>query len=516
MTGSSNAASILYRNVDQGRENKIAIFCGDETWTYGNLVSLTNRIGNALIGLEVERENRIALLLVDGPEFVASFYGAVAIGAVPVPLNTWLSSADYESLLNHCRAKIVIVSSGHLSLIEPIRDRCSYLRHIIVSGGGSGAPGTIDWESWLSTASPELTPTDVSPDEPAFWLYTSGSTGQPKGVIHLHRAIPYTCRQVGQQLTGLEEGDICLSAAKLFHAYGLGNGMNFPIYVGATTILWPGPALPQAMLELISRFRPTFFSATPAHFVGILALCETGDKYDMSSLRLCFSGGEALPVQTFHQWKDRFGVQIVDAIGSTEMLNLIISNVPGACMPGSSGKPVPGYKAKLVDDIGRPVPPGQIGDLWVSGESSAIGYWLDRKRTKAIMQGEWVVTGDKFCQDEQGYFWYHGRADDMLKVNGLWVSPLELESVLNRHDAVAECAVIGSPDADGLMQLKAFVVLKPGVVPAERLMVRLRNFARQHAPQRYPKKFEFVKSLPRTVTGKIKRFQLREKATTPL
>jgi benzoate-CoA ligase family protein len=509
MEASVNVANVLYQNIASGRENRTAIFSAEATWTFGELVRLASRVGNALRKLGVERENRVALLLVDGPEFVASFYGAIAIGAVPVPLNTSLTPADYEFLLNHSRARVAIVGTTLAYLIEPIRSRCLQLQQVVLVGGLRPWP-CLDWQAWTAEASSELALVEVSPDEPAFWLYSSGSTGRLKAVVHLHRAIPFTCRQYAQQVLELGESDICFSAAKLFHAYGLGNGMNFPLFVGASTLLWHGSTLPEALFELINRFHPTIFFATPALFVRML---EVEKKYDLRSLRFCVSAGEALPATTFERWRDRFGVEIVDGIGSTEMLHIFVSNWPGRCVAGSSGQVVPGYQARIVDENGAPVSPGQVGDLWMSGESSAIGYWHDRARTQTTMRGEWVVTGDKYFQDEAGYFWYQGRSDDMLKVNGVWVSPIELENILNECPAVAECAVVGLRDEDELVQVKAFVVLQPGVERSTALIRELQRFVRLRAPQRYPRVFEFVESLPKTATGKIKRFQLREAET---
>jgi 4-hydroxybenzoate-CoA ligase len=503
---SANAANVLYQNIAAGRENKTAILSAETTRTFGELVRLANCVGNALKNLGVERENRVGLLLVDSPELVASFYGAMAIGAVPVPLNTSLTPADYEFLLNHSRARVAIVDVTLAYLFEPIRSQCRQLRQVVLVGG-SRPQQDIDWQTWTAEASRELALAEVSPDEPAFWLYSSGSTGRLKAVVHLHCAIPFTCRQYAQQVLELTDSDICFSAAKLFHAYGLGNGMNFPLYVGASTVLWPGPTLPEALFELINRFRPTIFFGTPALFVRMLTVEK---KYDLSSLRFCVSAGEALPASTFERWRDRFGLEIIDGIGSTEMLHIFVSNRPGRCVAGSSGQIVPGYVAKVVDETGELVSSGEVGDLWVSGESSAIGYWHDRPRTQATMRGEWVVTGDKYLQDDEGYFWYQGRSDDMLKVNGVWVSPIELENILNECPAVAECAVIGLRDEDELFQVKAFVVLHPGVERSPGLVRELQKFVRLRAPQRYPRMFEFVESLPKTATGKIKRFQLRE------
>jgi benzoate-CoA ligase family protein len=505
-----SAANILYHNIVDGREQKPAVFCSEKSWTYGELVALAGRVGNALSKFGIERENRVALLLMDGVEFIASFYGAIAIGAVPVPLNTSLTTSDYLFLLTHGRAKAPVISAAFAHLIGPIRENCPFLRHIIVADSHGSLPdGAIDWQTWVGESASELVPVELSPDEPAFWLYSSGSTGRPKAVIYLHRAIPSSCDRYAQQVLGLRESDVLLSATKLFHAYGLGNGMNFPLAIGASTVLWHGTALPEAMFEMISRLHPTVFFATPALFAGMLAL-ERGSQYDLASLRFCVSAGEALPASIFKKWKDRFGLEIIDGIGSTEMLHIFISNRPGETVPGSSGKVVLGYHAKIVDEDGIPVAIGQVGDLWVKGESSAIAYWLDHYHSQQVMRGEWVVTGDKYRQDEEGYFWYKGRTGDMFKVNGVWVSPIELENILNEHPSVTESAVIGIRDRNELMQLKAFVVLTPTVEPGSGIIRELQAFIRRRQPQRYPRMFELVQSLPKTVTGKIKRFKLRE------
>lgn len=509
MERSHNIAEVLYRNRADGRGNRVALCCGDARLTYGELAGLAERAGLFLGSLGVERENRVALLLYDSPEFVAAFYGAAAVGAIPVPLNTTLPAADYEYMLSHCRAKVLIVSGALYGAVAPILSRCPSLKHTAVVGEQEPR-GTSNWQKGLDEASGGPIVVDAGPDEPAFWLYSSGSGGRPKAVVHAHRSVWGACRSYGEETLGLTSEDVCFSAAKLFHAYGLGNSMNFPIAAGATTVLWPGPPMPETLYEIIARHRPTVFFATPALFVGMLALAEGGKMFDLSSIRFCVSAGEALPAATFTRWKEKFGLEILDGIGSTEMLHIFISNRMGEARAGSSGKPVSGYEVKLVDENEEAVPAGELGDLWVSGESSAAMYWNDRARTHATMRGKWVVTGDKYRQDEEGFFWFQGRTDDMLKVNGIWVSPPELEHILNEHPAVAESAVVGVRDQDGLVQVKAFVVLRPGQEASAGFAKQLRAFVKQQAPQRYPRLFEFVPSLPKTATGKIKRFKLRE------
>jgi benzoate-CoA ligase family protein len=506
-----NSANVLYQHIEAGRGNKRALLlgkAGEVSWTYGELVNVASRTGNALKQLGVEPENRVALILLDGAEFVASFYGAIAIGAVPVPLNTSLASSDYEVLLQHSRAKVAIISAALAYLIEPIRAQCPELRHVVL-GGGLASSVTISWRQWIDRAQEELVPTDVSPDEPAFWLYSSGSTGLPKGVVHLHRAVPYMCRYYAEQVLGLNESDVCFSAAKFFHGWGICSGMFFPLFFGATTVIWYEQPLAEVLFELIDRFHPTVFFATPVHFAGMLDWSETENKYDLSSLRFCVSAGEPLPRPILERWRSRFGLEILDAIGSSEVLSPFISNRPGHSRPGSTGELVPGFRAKIVNETGEPVVAGEVGDLWVSGETSAIGYWQDRARTQATMRGEWVVTGDKYRCDKDNYFWYEGRSDDMLKINGIWVSPIRVEDALNRHAAVAECAVVGIRGENEMLQINAFVILRPKTEPTAELVGELRSLVRQTFPRLYPPIFQFVTSLPKTVTGKIQRFRLR-------
>jgi len=503
---SGNVADVLFQNLRAGRKDRTAIITTDEVWTYERIARLTCQVGNGLRSLGIDRENRVVLLMVDSPELVASFYGAAAIGAVPVPLNTSLLVSDLHFLLNHSRAKALIVSEELVHLAENVRKHCPHLREVVTLG--EGRTDTLAWDEWISRSESELVPVEVSPDEPAFWLYSSGSTGRQKGVVHLHRSVSVTCQEFAVGTLGLTEADLCFSAAKLFHAYGLGNGMNFPFFVGGSTLLWHGQPLPEMLFDLIRRFRPSLFFATPALFVAMLGVADKRPDCDLSSLRFCVSAGEALPATTLTKWRDRFGLEIIDGIGSTEMLHIFISNRPGNVIPGCSGRVVSGYDAKIVDENGNALPVGEIGDLLVKGESSFSSYWLDRARSQTTLIGEWVVTGDKYYRDADGCFWYQGRSDDMLKANGVWVSPLELEALLNQHPAVAESAIVAVRDEHDLLQIKAVVVLRPSADPPSSR--ELQAFMKQRAPQRYPRRYEFVEALPKTVTGKVKRFELRE------
>jgi benzoate-CoA ligase family protein len=505
-----NASAILDDNLAAGRADKVAIHMGDEQYTYRHVAELANRTGNALRELGVEHENRVLMLLLDTPQFPAAFFGAIKIGAVPIPTNTVMQPADYQYFLNDSRAKVAVVSGPLYKLIEPVRANCKYLRHVVVVDG-DGAPGTVDWKPWVEAASPALDPADTSRDDMAFWLYSSGSTGFPKGAVHLQHDIALTVENYARGVLHMSEADLCFSGSKLFHAYGLGNNLTFPYGVGASTVLFPGRPTPDALFQTIARFRPTLFFSVPTMYAAMLAVPEAEKKYDLRSVRLCVSAAEALPAEIYRQWQERFGLEILDGIGSTEMLHIFISNYPGQVRPGSSGHPVPGYRAKLADENGTEVPAGEIGDLLISGDSAAPFYWNKHEKSKHTMRGEWMFTGDKYHVDADGYYWYDGRSDDMLKVGGAWVSPIEVESALIEHPAVLESAVVGAKDEAGLVKTKAFVVLKEGYSGSPQLAQELQDFVKSRiAPYKYPRSIEFAGDLPKTVTGKIQRYKLRE------
>jgi benzoate-CoA ligase family protein len=506
-----NASALLDDNITAGRGNNIAIYYGDETYTYAEVAQLANRTGNALKQLGIEEENRVLMLLLDSPPFPATFFGAIKIGAVPIPTNTVLQPADYQYFLNDSRAKVAVISGSLYKFIEPIRQNCNYLKHVVVVDG-EDAPGTIDWKSWLEAASPELDPSATSPDDAAFWLYSSGSTGFPKGVVHLQHDIAFTTENYAKGVLNLSSDDICFSVSKLFHAYGLGNNMTFPFSVGAASVLFPGRPLPEVTFETIKRYKPTLFYAAPTMYAAMLAVNGAENKYALSSLRLCISAAEALPAEIYHQWKEKFGVEILDGIGSTELLHIFISNYPGKVKPGASGQLVTGYQARVVDEMGHDVPRGTVGDLLVKGDSAAPYYWNRHEKSKFTMRGEWNFTGDKYSLDESGYFWYQGRADDMLKVSGMWVSPIEVENALIEHPAVRESAVVGVKDKDHLIKSKAFVILNENHTASPELARQLQDFVKSRiAPQKYPRLIEFVDTLPKTATGKIQRFKLRDR-----
>ena len=512
------ATAMVDENVTSGRGDRVAIYYGEQRFTYRDVQSMVNKMGNALKGLGLEPEQRVLLLLLDCPEFVASFFGAIKIGAVPIPTNTMMKPADYEYFLNDSRAPVLVVQDSLLEVIEPIRKNLKYVRQIVVVG--EPAKGYPSYNELTAKASADLKAAETSKDDSAFWLYSSGSTGFPKGAVHLHHDIIYAADLYARQVLGITENDIMFSAAKLFFAYGLGNNLYFPFRVGAAAVLYPGRPLPDKMFEVITRYRPTIYYGVPTLYGSMLQYKEDLEKAnpemkkvnELSSVRLCVSAGEALPADIFNRWKEKFGVEILDGIGSTEVLHIFLSNRPAQVNPGSSGTLVPGYEARIVDEKGIEQPVGEIGNLMIKGESTCAYYWNKHQKTKETILGEWINTGDKYYQDKDGYFWYCGRADDMLKVGGIWVSPVEVENTLIEHSAVLESAVVGHVDEEGLVKPKAFVVLKPGYKGNPDLAGELQNFVKSKiALYKYPRWIEFVDELPKTATGKIRRFVLRSK-----
>jgi len=505
-----NVSAILESNVAAGRANKIALYHGNETWTYGSLVASANRMGNALKQLDVRPDERILLLLPDSPAFSICFFGATKMGAVPVPVNTMLTSSDYEYLLKDSDARVLVVDHTLYYQIEPIRANCKALKHVLVTGAkGRPIDGTLGWEDCLEGESAELETVDRARHDMAFWLYSSGSTGKPKGVVHAHGGMFSTSEHCGKQILKIDQNDICLSSSKLFHAYGLGNSMSFPFGVGAATILNPHLSLPDVFLELIGKFKPTLLFAIPKIYLSLIELAEQGKTFDISSLRLCISSGEALPADFYRRWKSFCGIELLDALGSTELLHIFIANRQGLVKAGSSGCVVSGYQAKVVDDKGDVVPVGETGDLVVTGPSAALGYWNQPEASSKSFEGGWVVTGDKYYMDEDGYYWFRGRSNDVFKSNGIWISPIEVESVLDEHPSVKESAVVCVRDQSGLFRAKAYVVLQTGELETAELVKTLRKFVKRRLPQRSPDYIDFVDVLPKTATGKIQRYKLR-------
>jgi benzoate-CoA ligase len=506
------AAYFIDRHIEEGRSARVAIECGEVQVSYRQLFERVNQAGNGLRNLGVRIEERVFLLLLDTPEFAVSFFGAIKIGAVPVPVNTLLKPADYAYLLNDSRARVAIVSQSLLSLVEASpRHLLHYLKTIVVVGDGPRA-GEITLEELIQKSSPILDPEPTSKDDAAFWLYSSGSTGRPKACVHLQHDMVVSTERYAKGILNISENDRCFSVAKLFFAYGLGNGLYFPLAVGATSILLPGPPKPQSVFEVIERHRPTLFFSVPSNYSKLLS-CPPPDgrEFNLSGVRNAISAGEALPATVFFRFKERFGVEILDAIGSTEALHMIISNRPGAVRPGSSGRVIPGFDARIVDDNNRAVPQGQTGNLMVRADSVCACYWNQHEKTKDTIEGHWIRTGDKYYQDEDQYFWYAGRSDDMLKVSGVWISPMEIESVLIEHPAVQEAAVIARTDQNGLIKPVACIVLREGVSGTAELSVELQDFVVSRLPVfKRPHAVEFLPEFPKTATGKLQRFKLRE------
>jgi benzoate-CoA ligase family protein len=517
-----NAAShFVDRNVELGRAGRIAVECGDRRLTYGDVLEGVNRTANLFISLGVQVEQRVAMLLPDCPEFIDCFFGAMKIGAVSVPTNTLLKPHDYRFMLEDSRARALVVSTSLWSSIEPIIDDLHHLAVIaVVDDAGTGMPGdpgvpVVDFRHACAAAAPTFTAYPTNKDDAAFWLYSSGTTGFPKGTIHLHHDMVFCCDTFGKHVLGITEHDRTFSVAKLFFAYGLGNALYFPFGVGATTILNPARPLPETVLEIAARSKPTIFYAVPTAYAAMLEVPDGPKRFDLSSVRFGVSAGEALPAEIYRRWKEAFGFDVIDGIGSTEAAHMFISNTPNSIRPGSSGRIVPGYDARIVDAIGEAVPLGQTGRLQIAGDSIAAGYWNRHEKNKATFLGEWLDTGDTYRQDEDGFYWYAGRSDDMLKVGGQWVSPVEVESTLVEHAAVLEAGVVGVLDEAELVKPVAYVVLRRGHTPSDELAAELQAFVKSRlAPFKYPRTLHFVDELPKTATGKIQRFKLRERSTT--
>lgn len=503
------AAWFIDRHVAEGRGSRVAIECGDERVTYGELAQRVDRCGNLLRhACDVEPGDRVMLLLHDVPAFFYAFFGAIKIGAVPIPTSTLWKTADYRYVLADSRARVLIVSDALRPAVDAIpQPQIPELRQVLVAGAG----GTFD--RLIMDAEPAVAAARTRHDSPAFWLYSSGSTGPPKGCVHLHHDMVICATLFGTGILGIRESDRCFSVPKLFFAYGLGNAGYFPLAVGATSILWPGAPTAADVYGVIERHRPTLFFFVPTGYGMMLA--REGD-FDLSSIRLASSAGEALPPALYHRFKSRFGIDILDGIGSTEVLHTFISNRPGAIRPGSSGQLVDGYEAAVLSDEGHAVEAGDIGSLYIRGDSICDGYWNQPEKTRQTFHDGWISTGDKYRVDADGFYWYAGRADDMLKVGGLWVSPIEVERVLMEHEAIHECAVIGCTDADNLVKPMAFVVLRDAACGTPELAAAIQAFVRSRlAEYKRPRWVQFLDVLPKTPTGKIQRFKLRAGAAGP-
>lgn len=496
------------RHLQEGRQDKIAIIDKDGSYSYQDVAEQVNRAGNALRGLGVGMETRIILCMVDTMEFVAAFWGAIKIGAIPIPVNTLLTTEDYAYMFPDSRAQVLIVSDVLYDKVMPILENPAFLKTTVVSG--KEAHRRSLFSQLLQNASPRLDPPPTTSDDVAFWLYSSGSTGAPKGVMHLQSHLVYTAETYGRKVLGIREDDVVYSAAKLFFAYGLGNSLTFPFHVGATAVLLDERPTPDLVLALMKAHQTTIFYGVPTLYNAILADERNHRASGSEKMRKCISAGEALPEEIAKSWQIRFGTEILDGIGSTEMLHIFLSNREGEICHNSTGKAVPGYELKIVDEDDHEVPAGELGELLVKGPTSAMAYWNQRQKSLHTFQGNWTRTGDKYLQDEQGYYYYCGRTDDMLKISGIWVSPFEVEAVLITHETVLEVAVVGQADENDLIKPKAFITLKDAAKASEILSEELKQFVKDRlAPYKYPRWIEFIEELPKTATGKIQRFKLR-------
>ncbi|MGH2450312.1 MAG: benzoate-CoA ligase family protein [Candidatus Limnocylindria bacterium] len=529
MAGRFNLASALVdAHVEAGRGDHAAIRYEGRTFTYAEVAGEVDRCGNALRGLGVGTGDRVALLLADSPEFIVSFFGAVKIGAVALPLSTLLPREELAYMLSDSGATVLVADAATLDRPRTFRERLPDLRHVIVVGAAASGqhpssrlrqeparteaePNAREYRALLDAADARLEAAPTAAGDMCFWQYSSGTTGRPKAVMHRMRDLWEVAERYGRHVIGMTSADRSFSVAKLYFSYGLGNSLAFPFRYGATVVLHPGRPEPAAVFRLVARERPTLFYAVPTVYAALLAAAEAGALADLSSVRCCVSAGEPLPKALFERWRRRFGHEIVDGIGSTEVGYIFISNVPGETRPGTSGRVVPGFEAKVVDEQERSVPTAVVGDLWVRGPATFAGYWGQPDRTERTIRDGWVVTGDRYSEDADGYFTYAGRSDDMLRVGAMWVSPIEVESALLEHSSVLECAVVGHADADGLVKPAAYVVLRPGVAGTSAVAAEMQaSMEARLAPFKRPRWIRFVADLPKTPTGKIQRFRLRE------
>lgn len=506
-----NAAhDFLERNLAAGRSSKLAYIDDQSTCTFGELAASVNRCASALRGLGIQMEQRVLLCLPDSIDWPVAFLGSIKAGIIPVAVNTLLTASDYEYMLCDSRAQALIVSSSLLPKFAQALAASSHVRHVIVAGEPVG--GRLAFRDLLAHGSAHFDAAPTTSDDACFWLYSSGSTGAPKGTVHIHSSLMQTAELYARPVLGLRESDIVFSVPKLFFAYGLGNALSFPLAVGATTVLMAERATPEAVFARLRKHRPHVFCAVPTIYAAMLADPALPAREDCG-LRTCVSAGEPLPEEVGRRWHRHFDVDILDGLGSTEMLHIFLSNRPGDVQYGTTGRPVPGYRVRIVDDDGAELGAGEIGELQASGPTSAVHYWNNREKSRTTFQGHWIRTGDKYSCTADGRYVYAGRSDDMLKVSGMYVSPAEVESALITHEAVLEAAVVGKTDADGLTKPIAYVVLKDGRTGTEALAAELKAHVKSRlAPFKYPRWIQFVADLPKTATGKIQRFRLRELA----
>ena len=511
-----NFAQHLF-DLNQTRGDKNAYTDDQGTLSYAQLQEQTRRLAHGLLAAGIHREERVLLVMHDMREWVISFLGAMYAGVVPVAVNTLLTAADYAYMLEHCRAQAIFTNGALVPVVQQALEQAQHeVNHIWVARpdeAPQGLPPAFEpLQPWLQQQTPLAHAARTMGDDPGFWLYSSGSTGKPKGAVHTHANPYWTAELYGKPVLGLSKSDVCFSAAKLYFAYGLGNALTFPLSVGASVVLMAERPTPEATFRRWTEHQPTVFFGAPTGFAGMLAHPALPPR-EQVSLRMCSSAGEALPAEIAQRFKTHFGADIVDGIGSTEMLHIFISNRPDDIRYGSTGKPVPGYVVELRGEDGQPVADGEIGDLYIKGPSAALMYWANRDKTRDTFQGVWLKSGDKYVRDAEGYYTYAGRSDDMLKVSGIYVSPFEVESTLQQHPAVLEAAVIGVTDEQGLTKTKSYVVCKPGQSASE---AELKAFVKNRlAAYKYPRFIEFVDELPKTATGKIQRFRLRELESKP-
>lgn len=500
----------LDRNVAEGRGGRVALYCGDVACTFAELAQLTNRAGHVLRELGVKAEDRVLLALSDSVEFVANWFAVLKIGAVVAEVYTFLQPKDYAYYLNYSRAKVVVADAMTLPKLREVRAECPALNHILAVGpAGALQVGEASFDAMVAQASADLDPADTTKDDIALWKFTTGSTGDPKAAVHCHHDPVFCYDAYARQVLNLQADDIVLPVPKLFFGYARDLTALFNFGVGAAGVVFPERSTPEKLFELIARHRPTILVQVPT-MINEMANHPATAGYDLSSVRLATSAGEALPAEVHQKWMRTFGVEVVDGIGSSELYHIYISNRPGHARLGSLGQLVPGYTAEIVNGDGQPVPEGQPGELWVRGESAALMYWNDHAKSKRTFAGDLVRTGDLFRKDAEGFFWYHGRADDLIKAGGMWVAPFEVESCLVEHEAVRECAIVGYAQA-GLVLPRAYVVLMETAEASEALAAELQAFVRARlSPHKTPRQVKFVAALPKTASGKLDRKALRE------
>jgi benzoate-CoA ligase len=510
----------LYRNLEEGRENKVCLYFKDQTYTYGETARMANRTGNALRDAGVQMEDRVLIVLPDCPEFVWAWFGAARIGAVITMVNPLLPADDYRYYLEYTRARVAIVHESFLKPFAEAARNTSYLRATLVVRNEDALDqeliephGPLKFLSFGETvaAQPSVCRSaDTHRDDIAIWLFTSGSTGHPKGAVHLQHDLPYNTEVFARRTMGVNEDDLTVSVPKLFFGYATGTNLLFPFAVGGATALFAERSTPEKMFEVIDRYRPTILTTVPT-MINAMLNAEDAGQHDLSSIRFCYSAGEALPIELYHRWKETFGVEICDGIGSAEMFHIYITNRPGEVKPGTLGRIVEGYEAKIVDAEGNQVATDEMGTLRIKGDSAALCYWNAHEKSKETFAGDWCTSGDQFHLDAEGYYWYHGRTDDMLKVGGVFVAPTEIENCLLQHESVMECAVVGRHGGDGLVKPKAFIVPRAGYDGTEILAEDIKQFVKSRiALFKYPRWIEFVPSLPKNDRGKIDRKLLRD------